>query len=140
MDDLQRREITEAINAADDSLMHLQNARRALGGAGGWGLLDLFGGGFISGLLKHAKMDDAEREVQMAKASLARFSQELRDVQGYSAIHINGFLTFGDFVFDGFLMDAMVQAKISKAKRQCDDAIRQVEDIREKLVQMLRQG
>ena len=53
-------------------------------------------------------------------------------------INMNDFLTFADFFFDGFVMDVIVQSKISNAKRQCDDAIRQVETIREKLVMMER--
>ena len=63
-------------------------------------------------------MGNAEREVQEAKYALQKFSKELRDVSGYSSIHINDFLTFADFVFDGFLADVLVQSKISEAKRQ----------------------
>ena len=133
MNDIERREIQEAISAADDALYHLESARRYLGSAGNWGLLDIFGGGMITGLVKHSKMGNAEREVQEAKYALQKFSKELRDVSGYSSIHINDFLTFADFVFDGFLADVLVQSKISEAKRQCDDAIRQVTAIRREL-------
>ncbi|MCR5503741.1 MAG: hypothetical protein K6F53_12155, partial [Lachnospiraceae bacterium] len=66
-----------------------------------------------------------------------RFSKELRDVSGYSSIHINDFLTFADFLFDGFLADVLVQSKISEAKRQCDDAISRVETIRRELAAKL---
>lgn len=133
MNDIERREIQEAISAADDALYHLESARKYLGSAGNWGLLDIFGGGMITGLLKHSKMGNAEREVQEAKYALQKFSKELRDVSGYSSIHINDFLTFADFIFDGFLADVLVQSKISEAKRQCDDAIRQVTAIRREL-------
>ena len=133
MNDIERREIQEAISAADDALYHLESARKYLGSAGNWGLLDIFGGGMITGLVKHSKMGNAEREVQEAKYALQKFSKELRDVSGYSSIHINDFLTFADFIFDGFLADVLVQSKISEAKRQCDDAIRQVTAIRREL-------
>lgn len=133
MNDIERREIQEAISAADDALYHLESARKYLGSAGNWGLLDIFGGGMITGLVKHSKMGNAEREVQEAKYALQKFSKELRDVNGYSSIHINDFLTFADFIFDGFLADVLVQSKISEAKRQCDDAIRQVTAIRREL-------
>ena len=133
MNDIERREIQEAISAADDALYHLESARKYLGSAANWGLLDIFGGGMITGLVKHSKMGNAEREVQEAKYALQKFSKELRDVSGYSSIHINDFLTFADFVFDGFLADVLVQSKISEAKRQCDDAIRQVTAIRREL-------
>ena len=137
MNDVERRELQEAISAADEALYHLENAKRYLGSAGNWGLLDIFGGGMITGLVKHSKMGSAEREVQEAKYALQKFSKELRDVSGYSSIHINDFLTFADFVFDGFLADVLVQSKISEAKRQCDDAIRQVTAIRRELASKL---
>ncbi len=127
------KEINEAINAANDALYHLNRARKSLNSAGNWGLVDIFGGDLISGLVKHSKMGNAEREIEEAKLSLQRFSKELRDVSGYSSIHINDFLTFADFIFDGFLADIIVQSKISEAKRQCDKAIRQVSDIKKEL-------
>ncbi|MBO6215578.1 MAG: hypothetical protein J6N76_08655 [Lachnospiraceae bacterium] len=137
MNDIERREIQEAISAADDALYHLESARRHLGSAGNWGLLDIFGGGMITGLIKHSKMGNAEREIQEAKYALQKFSKELRDVSGYSSIHINEFLTFADFIFDGFFADVLVQSQISDAKRQCDDAIRKVTAIRRELAAKL---
>ena len=91
----------------------------------------------ITGLFKHGKMASAEREIEEARWSLQKFSKELRDVQGFSSIHINDFLTFADFFFDGFVADVLVQSKISNAKKQCDDAIRRVQDIRNQLAGML---
>ena len=134
MNDIERREVKEAVEAADYALYHLKSARSCLNSAGNWGLLDMFGGNIITGLLKHGKMASAEREIDEARYALQKFSKELRDVHGFSSIHIGDFLTFADFFFDGFVMDVIVQSKISDAKRQCDQAIRQVEDIRRQLV------
>ena len=134
MNDIERREVKEAVEAADDALYHLKSARSCLNSAGNWGLLDMFGGNLITGLLKHGKMASAEREIDEARYALQKFCKELRDVHGFSSIHIGDFLTFADFFFDGFVMDVIVQSKISDAKRQCDQAIRQVEDIRRQLV------
>ncbi len=64
-------------------------------------------------------------------------TSELRDVDGYSSVHINGFLTFGDLFFDGFLMDVLVQSQIGKAKRECENAISQVQKIKNDLTRML---
>ena len=137
MNELDRREVIEAISAADDALNHLQRARQCLNSAGNWGLLDMFGGNFITGLFKHSKMAGAEQEIEEARYALQRFSKELRDVSGFSSIHINEFLTFADFFFDGFVADLLVQSQISNAKRQCDDAIRMVSDIRGQLERYL---
>ena len=136
MNELERKEINEAIQAADDAIMHLERARSCLNSAGNWGLLDMFGGNVITGLFKHGKMASAEREIDNARYALQRFSKELRDVSGFSEIHINEFLTFADFFFDGFIVDIWVQSKISDAKRQCDEAIRQVKRIRSQLAAM----
>ncbi len=137
MNEIERREIREAVEAADEALYHLRRARQYLGSAGNWGLLDIFGGNLLTGLIKHSKMGNAEAEIEAAKYALQRFSKELRDVSGYSSIHIGDFLTFVDFFFDGFIADVMVQSKISNAKAQCDDAIRRVTEIRARLAAQL---
>jgi hypothetical protein len=137
MYDVRTRDIEEAIDAADVALDHLERAKRCLSSASGWGLFDTLGGGFISGLIKHSKMSDAEHEINQAKKALAKFSKELRDVEGYSSVHINGFLTFGDLFCDGFLMDVLVQSQIAKAKNECERAISQVTGIRNDLKRML---
>ena len=126
-------EIKEAIAAADEALYHLKNAKNYLKSAGNWGIYDMIGGGIISGLIKHGKIESAEEEIQAAKEALETFAEELRDVNGYSSVHIDSFLKFGDLVFDGFLMDALVQREISRAKGQCDEAINYVTIIRDEL-------
>ena len=40
-----------------------------LNSAGNWGLVDIFGGDLISGLMKHGKMNKAEREIEEARQS-----------------------------------------------------------------------
>ena len=133
MNEYEIREIEEAISAADDTLGHLYKAKEYLDSAGAWGILDIFGGGLFSGIIKHSKMSNAEQQIEAARNSLRRFSKELRDVTGYSSIHISEFLTFADFFFDGVIADVLVQSKIKEARNQCDDAIRQVSVIKNDL-------
>ena len=137
MDEYQVKEIKEAINAADEALFHLRNASRELDKARGWGIWDIIGGGLITDLIKHGKMRNAEYEIGCAKDALARFDKELRDVAGYSSIHIDSFLTFADFFFDGLIADILVQSKIRDAMDQCRYAIRDVESVRADLVSKL---
>ena len=61
------REIDEAVSACDNALNYLHNADNYLSSAGNWGIVDLLGGGFISTVVKHSKMDDARRELTNAK-------------------------------------------------------------------------
>ena len=124
-------EIREAIYTGERALTSLRDAKSSLSGARGWGLFDLFGGGLISGLIKHAKIGDAQDCLDRAKEDLERFGRELsdvRDLQGLN-IEIGDFLTFADFFFDGFLADVMVQSKIRRAQDEIDNAIRRVENL-----------
>lgn len=129
------REVQEAIDAGEQALRSLKTAREKLNSAGNRGLLDIFGGDTISGLMKHKKIGDAERYIDDAKRDLRSFSRELGDVRGIENLNINvgDFLTFADFFFDGILADVMVQSKINNAKKQVDEAIRRVEGVLVKL-------
>ena len=122
-------EIREAVEAGERALRSLREAKSSLGSARGWGLVDMFGGRGISGMIKHLKIGDARSSLNQAKADLDRFGRELsdlRDIQGLD-IEIGSFLTFADFFFDGFLADIMVQSKIRQAQGKVDDAIDRVE-------------
>ena len=100
MNDMEEKEIREAIYAADNALAHLDSAKTYLNKASNWGIIDIFGGGLFTNLMKHERMGEAEREIQEAKYALQKFSRELQDVTGYSSIHIDDLITFADFIFD----------------------------------------
>lgn len=61
------KEIREAIRAGERALDSLQEANRQLNSAGNWGLIDIFGGNTISGLMKHMKVNNASRCVDDAR-------------------------------------------------------------------------
>ena len=75
-----QKEIQEAIHAGENALRHLYSARDELRSAGNWGLLDMFGGNFLSGMMKHSKMDQARRSMENARNALASFRSELQDI------------------------------------------------------------
>ena len=58
------RERLEAIAAGERALSSLRDAQHYLGGARLWGIVDLFGGGGLSGLLKHSDIRKASRSFQ----------------------------------------------------------------------------
>ena len=128
-------EINEAIMAGERALEALKQAQNDLGTARIAGVVDLIGGGFLTSLFKHSKMDDARRDIEHAKYELKQFSDELDDVQDlqHMNIDVGGFLTFADFFFDGLIADFFVQSKINEARRQVAEAISRVEDIIRKL-------
>ena len=119
------KERNEAIDAGERALSSLQAARGELQSAGNWGLLDLFGGDMISGLVKHSKMGNAQKYMEEAKYNLQSFSRELQDVNMTHNLNLN----VGDFFFDGLVADWLVQDRINEARNQVEDAIQQVEDI-----------
>ncbi len=123
------REIREAICAGERALGSLRQVQEKLDSARAWGIFDMLGGGTLTGILKHSRINDATRCMENAKYDLQAFQKELRDVQlpDDIRIEVGGFLTFADFFFDGFLADYLVQSKIADARRQVEDAIRRVE-------------
>lgn len=124
------KDIQEAIRAGERALHSLGEAKRYLNSAGNWGIIDILGGGLITSLVKHSKLNNATECMEMARQDLRSFRQELDDVDDYLPnIEVGDFLTFADFFFDGFIADIFVQSKIGDARKQVDEAIYQVESI-----------
>jgi hypothetical protein len=125
------KEIDEAIASGEAALFSLKEAQNKLYSARNWGIFDMLGGGLISDIIKHSKMNDASAYLEEAKRDLLVFQRELQDVQGTVdlKVDVSEFLTFADFFFDGFIMDYVVQTKIAEARRQIEQAIPLVEGL-----------
>ncbi len=123
------REKQEAIEAGERALRSLRQAKSDLNSARGWGIYDILGGGMISTLIKHSRMNHAEDNINQAKWELQKFAKELDDVEDVTGVDfgIGDLATFADFFFDGMLADFYVQTKINNARAQVDEAIRRVE-------------
>ena len=133
------KEIQEAISAGERALDSLREAQKYLSSAGNWGIVDILGGGLITDLIKHSKINNASQCMETARQDLRRFQRELDDVNEYLPnIQVGDFLTFADFFFDGFIADMFVQSKIGDAKKQVADAIYRVEGIVDRLRNELR--
>ena len=134
-----RREIQEAIDAADRALYSLEQARKSLGSARGWGVYDMFAGGFVSTMLKHGSMNKAEGYLEDAEEALQELGRELDDVDEMIDFSYNrtDLLTFADYFADGFLVDFLMQGRIRDALRNVEDAITKVTMIRNELLQEL---
>ena len=133
-----RKEIQEAIYAADNAISALERAGDFLRKASGWGVWDILGGGFITTFMKHARMNDAEEALEQARAAVRTFGRELRDVEDLEDIRIDtgDFLSFADYFWDGALTDILMQSRIGKSRRQVEDAIMRISRIREHLVNL----
>lgn len=124
-------EIREAIAAGEKALNSLYLAQEKLKSARSWGMFDLFGGGLLSDMIKHSKMNDASKYMEEAKRQLQIFQKELKETKLSVDLRmeVSSFLSFADFFFDGLIADYMVQSKISSAREQVDDAIVMVTDV-----------
>jgi hypothetical protein len=118
------KEIAEAIVAGKSVLPDLEQAIKSLGSAENWGLWDMLGGGFISGMIKHSHIDEARESVNSAQNKISRFKRELADVQKEAEIQVKvwGLATFADFFFDGLISDWVVQSKIEDSLAQVNNA------------------
>eukprot|EP00833_Pecoramyces_ruminatium_P016922 jgi/Orpsp1_1/1190954/evm.model.d7180000082427.1 len=145
----QIKEIKEAIEAADVALNRLHKARKYLNSSNKWGLLDFFGGGFISSMLKQGDMCDARRELIAAKDDLKKLNEELKDVKDLeiigdihpddvNTINTSGALDFTDLFVDNPYSDYRVQSKIANAKVSCRKTISRVQAIKRKLEDRLQ--
>ena len=131
-DNRMRQEVREAIEAGEQALASLQAASRQLNGARNWGIADLLGGGFFTGLFKHQRIKDASEYIEEAKQDLQVFERELRDVTVLPSdmkIQVGNFLVFADFFFDGLVADYLVQSSINEARSQVAETIYRMETL-----------
>jgi len=119
------KELQEAIRAGNSALSALQLVSSELKSAANWGTWDMFGGGMVSSMIKHSKIDTAKEHAHRAQQQLTRFREELADAgqRLKVSIEIGGFSKFADFFFDGLIADWMVQSKIREASTACSDTI-----------------
>lgn len=136
----QEIEIDEALAAVEDALDCLDAAARDLKSAGNWGWFDIFGGGFLTSMFKHDKMQTAQRHLSAAQASLTRLADELNDVRGLAGLgpDVDDFLLTADWLFDNAFMDAMVQQRIMESQNRVAQAIAQCEQLRDQLLALQR--
>ncbi len=129
--DRRTQEIKEAVRAGEKALISLGDATRQLESARNWGIWDMIGGGLISSMIKHSRLNDASSCLEKAQMDLKIFRKELKDISDLSqmGIDIGGFLSFADIFLDGIVADWMVQRKIDEAREQVDRVIMRVESL-----------
>lgn len=137
-----QKEIDEAVSAGNDVTRCIVRVSENLNSAENWGTWDLLGGGLISDLAKHSRIDDARTAASQVSVLLSRFRSELADVKITSDIHIeiDGFTKFADFFFDGLIADWVVQSKIHDSQASVAQVEREVHSVLSKLSELKRQN
>jgi hypothetical protein len=129
------KEVREARDAGYAVLDALNDIKRSLDSAANWGTWDMIGGGLISTMAKHSRLDDAKSEIDRAQWLMKKFHRELSDL-GDSfdvSIDIGSFMTFADYFFDGFFVDWAVQSRIHDAQNQTANASMRISGLLGKL-------
>ena len=118
-------ERSEVAAAGHRALASLERAADALGSASRWGVFDIFLGGAVSSLVKHAHLGEAREALQAARDDLYDFTNELRGHSGIEALRVEvGTLnTVLDILLDNPVVDLYVQKKIDDAQDEVDAAI-----------------
>ena len=134
------RETEEAIGAGQEAHRQAQQVLDSLRSARGWGIYDLLGGGMISGLIKHSRMDRAQQQLESLRQALERFNRELKDmqVQCSASAELSAFWRIADLAWDGLISDWTVLSKISTAKARVEQTDAQLMQALDQLQQTRR--
>jgi hypothetical protein len=123
-----RKELREAVQAGEAAKRALERVQSELSSAANWGTWDMLGGGMLSTMAKHSKIDSAKRHAHQAQSQLRRFQQQLADADQrlQVSLEIGGFSKFADYFFDGLIADWVVQSKIREASSACSSTVSKV--------------
>lgn len=134
----ERIEVMEAIKEADKSLEHLYRAQDLLAKASGWGIADIIGGGLFITMIKRNRISEAQSELVSARTHINNLLREMNDVRkvDYIRIKTDGFAGFADFMGDP-ISDIYIQTKIESARKEVDETILKIEQIRVKLNKLI---
>ena len=109
------KELQEALDAGRDVHFQVEKALDALDSAESWGVADMMGGGVMITMMKRDRMNQAKNAMTEIEYLLRKFRAELADIAGADTV---GAANFGkewsmmDYLFDGFIIDYMVQQEI----------------------------
>ena len=126
----QQVEIKEALNAGEKCMVSLKELLKVLSSARSWGTADILmrNSGIVS-LIKHEKIDKANRIIVLTKAYVKKYKKELHDVNIYLDnidLGFSGLTVTFDIVFDNIFTDFNVQSKIVNAINEVNSIIAKI--------------
>lgn len=129
------KELKEARTAAVEVRARIDNAINSLDSASSWGILDIFGGGFFSSVLKRERIQDANYDVRKIFSSLKVLNRELEDVNMTLPNQISDTMTDSafDIWFDNIFTDIRVQGEIKESLGRLRDFRITIVDLIKKL-------
>ncbi len=126
-------ELAEAREAGIRAVTALDAARRELGSADSWSAYDTWlGGGMVSSMMKHNRIDDAGAAIARAQDAIVDLARELADVESVTGLRADLGIsptsrTF-DVWFDNIFTDLSVRSSIKNSAegvRAASEAVRE---------------
>ena len=135
------KELKEAKEAANQVIIRIDAGLNQLKSASSWGILDIFGGGLISSLVKRNKIGEANRSLDELSISLKSLNKELSDVDISLPDAIPDRLSdeLFDLVFDNIFTDIRVQGEIKENLIALKELRHAVVEIRDKVDRQIRE-
>lgn len=132
------KELQEALDAGRDVHVQVENALHALDSAESWGVVDMMGGGMMTTMMKRDRMNQAKTAMTEIEYLLRKFRAELSDIAGADTVGADKFGTewsMMDYLFDGFLIDYLVQQEITESLSNMRRLEKEIEHVCESIQQ-----
>ena len=125
------QEVQNARNTISTLIPLIEEAERKIKSARNWGFIDIFGGGFLTDVIKHMNLNAAASVMQDISYQLGTLQNQLKTltIPTDYRMQMGGFSTFADFIFDGAIFDIYMQSKIMKS-------LDEVRNLKSRLVQL----
>ncbi|MCR5612680.1 hypothetical protein [Treponema sp.] len=139
MNEIEKTKIEQTLNTVYDLLGELNSAENNLKSARTWGIFDMFGGGFITDLIKHSKIDNAKNAMDRVNFLMEKLRSQITQLrQGDYTMNVNTWLTVADFLFDGMFVDIYMFSKIMQSLDEVRKLKYRIESLRDELLAQLR--
>ena len=128
-------QINQALSLTDQLISELDQAERQLSSARNWGFLDVLGGGLITDLIKHSKLNNAKISMDRVSYLLQELKRVLGGISmpGDYSMKVGGFETFADFFFDSGIVDVYMTAKIMSSLNEVRNLKNRCYELRSRL-------
>lgn len=134
------KEVKEAIEACDNVIKALDNAKRSLNTAQGLGVVDLLGGKAFATFIKQNRINKAERDILKAQRAIRIMNEEILDVRSIIDVNLEmgTALKLADYFFGGPVADWLVLGRLIEGKRKIQTAKQQTLEVRNGLERLLK--
>lgn len=139
------RELHEARDAARDVIVRIDHAMGSLDKASFWGTWDLFGGDFITSMIKRNRIKESNQDISEMMDALKGLNKELEDVNMVLPAEISDTVsdTVWDLWLDNIFIDIRVQGEIKDSLKELSGFRASIQDLIAKLdeeIQMMDQS